>query len=90
LIPHREDASVVGETDRVKVTGGDGGNVTPGVHRALPAAIVPDGNGGPIGSEAHRMPVATGHRDNLTPLAHIACSIAESSRSQHGAVTNPP
>jgi hypothetical protein len=60
----------------------------PRVDRALSTAIVPDGNGGPIGSEAYRMPVATGYRDNLTPLAHIACSLAEPPGSQHGAVTN--
>ncbi|GAA3845173.1 hypothetical protein GCM10022226_80400 [Sphaerisporangium flaviroseum] len=90
LIPDRKNASVVGETDRVKVAGGDGGNVTPCVDRALPTAIVPHGNGAPIGSEAHRMPVAASQRDNLTPLAHVACSLAEPSRGQHGAVTNQP
>src|SRR4029453_3028010 len=47
LIPARKNASVVGETDRVKMAGG---NVTPRVDRALPTAIIPHGNGGPIGS----------------------------------------
>jgi hypothetical protein len=34
LIPDCKDASVVGEADRVKVAGGDGGNVTSRVDRA--------------------------------------------------------
>ena len=46
LIPDRKDASVVGETDRMKIAGGDGGNVTPPVDRALPTTIIPHGNGG--------------------------------------------
>lgn len=49
----------------MKVAGGDGGNVTPRVNRALPTAIVPHGNGGPISSETYRMPVSTSHRDYL-------------------------
>src|SRR5262249_59910551 len=89
-IPDRDNASIVGETDRVEVDGGNGGNVTPRVDRALPTAIDPHGNGGPIGSEANRMPVATSQRDNLTPLVHVACSLAEPSRSEHGAITNEP
>ena len=70
----------------MQVAGSNGDNAAPGVDRALPTATNPHGNGGPIGPEAHRMPVTTSQSDNLTPLAHVARPLMEPTRSQHGAV----